>query len=421
MKLSTLDLKVLKTMTYPQPQAPKKSARRLKISKEEFLEIRERVRPYLEDYKKNPQQFGNVTTTQAPSNSDLRSESFNLDRGEGQLSLVSDRPLSPEEIEEKFKIDKNKWRLSAYWNKEKPGGGFFVSANIIQLKATPEDQLKALLKEFKFKYQPVTRVHINTQFTDPTCAVLSLQDIHVAKQTMDKLDTVENDVKATIEKLILRSYHSCFLDKIVFVLGGDLVNMDTFTGTTTAGTPVENNNDAMAAYRTAFELMFWSVNYLKQFCNELEVVYIPGNHSRLTEAHIAYSLSRVIDDPTIKWNIDYEERKVIEYGTNMICLEHGDFDTKKSFFVFATEYAQIWGRTTYRVVYTGHHHKEKKVEYTTVDEINGFTLKILPSLSKTDGYHHSNKWTGNKRGGVIELLSKESGPIGSWSHFFRAA
>lgn len=332
--------------------------------------------------------------------------------------IFAHEPLSAEEIERKFKIDIKKWRLIQYWNKEKEGGGYFVSANIARRKSDIKEKIDHLLHEAKLKYTPIKRTYLNPTFTDPTCAVLSLQDIHVSKKSIDNLDTIEADVKRVVETLTLRSYHSFCLDKIIFVLGGDLLNMDTYGGTTTEGTLVDNTEEAHIAFRRAFDLMFWCITYLKQFCNTLEVVYVPGNHSRLTESHIAYTLSKCIKDESIIWNIDYEERKVIQYGVNMLCFEHGDFDTKKSFFVFATEYAKIWGDTNFRTVYTGHFHKKKTIEYVTEDEISGFQLKILPSLSRTDRYHHSNKWK-NKRGGVIELHSMTDGLTGTFSDYFK--
>lgn len=93
----------------------------------------------------------------------------------------------------------------------------------------------------------------------------------------------------------------------------------------------------------------------------------------------------------------------------MLCFEHGDFNTNRSFFTFATEYAEIWGTTLNRIAYTGHFHKKKKTEYITEDEVSGFQLKILPSLSKSDMYHYSNKWTGNGRGAILELHSEKEG------------
>ena len=42
-----------------------------------------------------------------------------------------------------------------------------------------------------------------------------------------------------------------------------------------------------------------ALDQLKQFCDELQVVYIPGNHDRLSSFHLAHGLSKCFDDPNI--------------------------------------------------------------------------------------------------------------------------
>jgi hypothetical protein len=98
--------------------------------------------------------------------------------------------------------------------------------------------------------------------------------------------------------------------------------MDNFDGATTKGTPVDNEQRAYDAYNDAFNALYWSVNYIKQFCNELEVVYLPGNHDRLSSYHIAHALSKCFqEDRNIKFNVEYSERKVVVYGDNFFAFE----------------------------------------------------------------------------------------------------
>lgn len=372
----------------------------------------------LEEYKSIKNKVKKFDNNIEESVNKLNEFKEDIEKGVAEFKGISiSEPKSAEEIIRILKIDTTKWKLSSYWNKES-SKGWLISAQVTSIKSTPKVDIKNILDECKFKYTPITTTHINNKFSERTCVVLSLQDIHIGKEILDKTGTsIEDSVKNCISNLILRSYHSNQIDKIVFVLGGDLINMDTYLGTTTAGTLVQNSVPAYDAYKIAFELMFWSVNYLKQFCNNLEVVYIPGNHSRLSEAHIAYALSKSIVDPHITWNIEYAERKVITYGNSFLAFEHGDFDTRKSFFAFATEFPKQWGNSIYRTLYTGHYHKEKKIEYITTDEVNGFTIKILPSLSKVDQFHSSGKWTNNKRGGLVELHSFTNGPTGTLSYY----
>ena len=42
---------------------------------------------------------------------------------------------------------------------------------------------------------------------------------------------------------------------------------------------------------------------IKQYCDDLQVVYIPGNHDRLSSFHLTHALSRAIDDPNILWDV----------------------------------------------------------------------------------------------------------------------
>ena len=38
-------------------------------------------------------------------------------------------------------------------------------------------------------------------------------------------------------------------------------------------------------------------------------------------------------------------------------------------------------------------------------------------LTKVDKYHYQNKWTNNRRGGIIELHSKTKGVTGTFQYF----
>lgn len=382
-----------------QKNSNKRGARQAKMSIDSYVKRKQYLLSLKKDGLSNPDTVG------------ILESKYNLDEGKGKLmGSFTKEPMSPEEVEMLFKIDKSKWRLSTYWNKQQSNGNYLVSALISSVvKFSANDLIKQIISEASLSYKPSLKPHINQSFNDKTCAVFSMQDIHVGKLSTDGIDSVEQDVKNCVENLIRRAYQSHYIDQIIWVLGGDLINMDTYGGTTTNGTPVENNMSSYDAYKLAFDIQFWCINFLKEYCNKLHVVYIGGNHSRLSEAHIAYALSKIFKDDNIIWDIEYGERKVIKYGINMLAMEHGDFNTNRSFFAFATEYPEIWGSTKNRVAFTGHYHKKKKTEYITEDEINGFQLKILPSLSRTDNYHNSNKWTGNSRGAVVEIYSENEG------------
>ena len=80
-----------------------------------------------------------------------------------------------------------------------------------------------LLKGFKpKKYKEVKR--LQTPGKVKTAGVLSLQDIHFGKEGNE---TIDLDFEETIKDLIDRASGSHHLEKIYYVVGGDLINMDT--------------------------------------------------------------------------------------------------------------------------------------------------------------------------------------------------
>ena len=351
----------------------------------------------LKDYVKSQELLENSST----------SYEYNLEKGEAKMETISSsEPKSPEEIIDILNIDTTQWKLSSYWNKQM-GDHWRVSAMVTRLKDNEVDNVAELLKGFKpKKFKPVKR--IETPGKVKTAGVLSLQDIHFGKEGNE---TIDQDFEETIKDLVTRATSSHHLEKIYYVVGGDLINMDTWSGSTTSGTPLDNCMTATEAYMQAFNAIQWSINYIKQFCDTLQVVYIPGNHDRLSSFHLAHGLYKCFDDPNIEWDIVYLERKVFVYGDNFFAFEHGDVNTKNSLMLYSMEYPREWGKTLYRTLYTGHYHHKKKIEYITEHEKTGFMLKILPSLSRTDYYHYHNKFVGSRRSGVLSLHTPDKGEI----------
>ena len=331
----------------------------------------------------------------------------NLEKGEARLETISSsEPKSPEEIIDILNIDITQWKLSSYWNKQM-GDHWRVSAMVTRLKDNEIENVAELLRSFKPKpYKEVKR--IETPGKIKTAGVLSLQDIHFGKEGND---TIDKCFEETIKDLIQRASSSHHLEKLYYVVGGDVINMDTWSGSTTSGTPLDNCKTATEAYMQAFDALQWSINYLKQFCDELQIVYIPGNHDRLSSFHLAHALSKCFDNNKILWDVVYLERKVYVYENNFFAFEHGDVNTKNSLMLYSMEYPREWGKTFHRTLFTGHLHHKKKIEYITEHENTGFMLKILPSLSRTDYWHYHNKFVGSKRSGVLSLHSPNKGEI----------
>ena len=336
-------------------------------------------------------------------------ESVDLERGEGKISGTFDHePKSSEEIIKLLKIDTDKWKLSQYWNKQM-GDHWRVSALVSQVKNPEEKLFEELLVNWKPKTYKIPKANLNgIKNKNPLCGVMSLQDIHFGKQGNE---TIDKDFEDTVKNLIQRAVPVHYIETMYFVVGGDLINMDTFEGSTTGGTALDNCMTATEAYMQAFDAMHWAINYIKQHCKNLVIVYVPGNHDRLSSYHLVHALSKSITSEEITWDIKYEERKVQVWNNNFNAFEHGDKRSKNNPLIYASEYPKQWGNTINRTLFKGHIHTDRKVEYMTSNETAGFIEKTLPSLGKTDYYHYSNKFVGNRRSGKLEIQHPLMGNI----------
>lgn len=335
---------------------------------------------------------------------------YDLEKAQAKLEVTTNsQPKTPEEIINLLNIDTKVWKLSSYWSKQ-VGDKWKISAFVTKIKENDEH---ALFSDLLNNWKPrnyiidVFRKKVNNNL--PTvCGVMSLQDIHFGKEGNE---TIDQDFENAVNDLIQRASNSHHIDTLYFVIGGDLINMDSFNGATTSGTPVDNGMSATQAYTQAFDSMHWAVTNIANFCDNLVVVYIPGNHDRLSSFHLVHALSKSIKSDNITWDVDYAERKVHVWGNNFNAFEHGDVRSKSTPLVYATEFALQWGNSKFRTLFTGHYHQNKKVEYITKSEEIGFVHKTLPSLCKTDYYHYHNKYVGNRRSAILELQSWDKGTV----------
>ena len=399
--MNNIKQKVLDSLKWK--KHPSYCAEKLNITEKQYKKVKRELLAERKNKKKK-----SIFFSKAADNAQI-AEAIDLENGTGKLSGTFDHePKSAEEIIILLKIDTDKWKLSQYWNKQM-GDHWRVSALVSQIKNPEEKLFEDLLKNWSPKKYKISNIPYKNKFTDdPHCAVISLQDIHFGKEGND---TIDKDFEDTVINLVSRANAIHHIETMYFVVGGDLINMDTFQGTTTSGTPLDNCMSATEAYVQAFDAMHRAVTYIKAHCDNLVVVYVPGNHDRLSSFHLAHALSRSIECDKIIWDVKYEERKVHVWHNNFNAFEHGDKRSKNNPLIYASEYPKAWGDTTNRTLFKGHIHTDRKVEYMTSNETAGFIEKTLPSLGKTDYYHYSNKYVGNRRSGKLEIQHPTMGNI----------
>ena len=187
---------------------------KLGITESKYLEIKQDLKSERRKDKQKRRFFFN-----ASKNAEI-AEAIDLEKGEGKISgTFAHEPKSPEEIISLLNIDTTIWKLSQYWNKQM-GDHWRVSALVSRVKETTASNLEELLKDWKPKTYKIPKVDISKINNGPkVCGVMSLQDIHFGKEGNE---TIDKDFEDTVINLLQRAAPAHYIEKLYFVVGGDL-------------------------------------------------------------------------------------------------------------------------------------------------------------------------------------------------------
>ena len=244
---------------------------------------------------------------------------------------------------------------------------------------------------------------------------ISAFDLHIGKIGIkgDKysMKIAEKRLLSAIEHLLYRSkgYH---IDKILFIVGHDLLNSDKDwpIPATTRGTPQFNSDYHIDMYRCARKLMIKAIDILSEVA-DLHVMVIPGNHDRESVMHIGDTLELYYENnQNVKVDNSDCLMKAIPYGNNLIISDHGDGPKTNDLpGIIAQRFKNLWSNTVYVEVHRGHYHTNKATKLQAIEELNGITVRNLSSMSATDYWHDSKGFIGNIKKAQAFIYNRENG------------
>jgi hypothetical protein len=235
-------------------------------------------------------------------------------------------------------------------------------------------------------------------------AVFSPADVHLYKRTIEGrgIDHARAELIETTERLIARVQNHGVPEKTVLVLGNDWFHVDNIMGGTTRGTPQDVCGDVRGLIPAAYDIAAEIIDRLRVL-GLVDVHVVPSNHGEWSDHHLRQGLAfgyREHDDVRIA---DIADRQFIEYGRNLVGLEHGDGPKHTDLpIIMAKEKPEAWGRTRYRYWLTAHLHH-------LVEKDLGVTVMQAPSLSGKDRWHDKKGYVTSDRGNVCYLFDREQG------------
>lgn len=285
-----------------------------------------------------------------------------------------------------------------------------------------ELQKEFLLKEL-YQKSPKSNISYGKKNTDSNKYLLELAlfDVHFGKLSHREEVGEDYDIYIATERWhnavnsLLSRVNLKDIEKILLPVGNDLINIDNFRNQTTAGTPQDVDSRFHKIVRTVRDVLITTINKLKEIA-PVDVVCVSGNHDQQT----AFLLVDIIDayyhnDNNVSVFNQPTLRKYYQYGNTSIMFTHGDKERFNDLgMIFAAENPKLWANTKQRYIQIGHLHHNKKQTFV-VQEYQGFTIQIIPSLSTNDAWHAGKGFNSLKQAKAF-LYNKKEGLVGEFSY-----
>lgn len=231
--------------------------------------------------------------------------------------------------------------------------------------------------------QKVTPVHIekiNSDLPHSKLLEVSLFDMHFGISSLEYYKEHLNDIATKIQS---RQW-----DKVLFVIGQDLLHNDNFKGSTANGTPIDKV-DMVKAFDEALQFYVTLISEALKYANNVDCIYVKGNH----DESFSYGLFRTLQAtfPQANFEGSLKQRKGFTWESVFIGLSHGDKGANRLIENFMTEYGKLIANAEIKEIHTGHLHTE-----ISKDKF-GITQRTLATANKTDSWHEDNGFVGSMK------------------------
>lgn len=286
------------------------------------------------------------------------------------------------------------------------------------------DEIREELVEDMTKHAPKYPVIQRKKITDGHLLIVDPADIHIGKLALIEETGESYNLEIARKRVldgvngIVEKAHGFPIEKILLVIGNDVLHRDNPFNTTTAGTRQDVDGMWWQAFQVAKQMYVQIIENLVTVA-DVDVVFCPSNHDYASGYMLADSLSSWFHaSKNVKFNCDIIHRKYIQYGLNMLCFDHGDGakerDAKD---LMADEQPKMWGATKYRYNYRHHVHHKRKLNWVSGEDYIGVTVEYLRSPTGIDPWHKKQGFIAPK---AVEgfLHHPKYGQVSRLTHYF---
>jgi hypothetical protein len=300
-----------------------------------------------------------------------------------------------------------------YWYK---GEHFSIHAR--QRKLDIRDILREILDEVK-EYAPAYPTIPYPDYPDAHLLVIDPADVHIGKlckaiETGDEYnaDMAVSRIRAGVEGILLKA-QGFNVERILLIIGNDILHVDTPKNTTTAGTFQDSHIMWYEAFGMAKKVYIEVIERLMQVA-PVHVQYDPSNHDYTNGFLLADTLASWFHRAeAVTFNVSPAHRKYYTYGKNLIGTTHGDGAREADLpLLMAHEAAEHWAACKHRYFYCHHLHRKSSKDYMSV------CVEVLRSPSGTDSWHMKSGYAHSPKAVEGFIHHPEYGQIARLTNIF---
>jgi len=359
-------------------------------------------------YFKNKSISSSITDTEKAKSAYKSEQSINKDgtyTSNKLISITQDELKNPVSLLEAHGFDIKDWELVSarnnIWNVYSKQDGIqelYSSKIVVKPKeqTIDYDRINEWFNKLDRTYSLPALKTSDGYLNGNKCLLIDIADLHLNLQAT--MFSTGNEYNCEIaEKLffyviedILSRVEKYNFNKIIFCIGGDMLNGDSISGSTTKGTPQDSDLLYFDATEKLYAMTIKAIDILKQKA-PVDVIYISGNHDQLS----SYKLAKFIEawyrnDKNVIVDYSPLPRKYIKFGRTLFAFAH-DGNIKTLPRLIADEAREYWSDIDTTEVFLQHLHTEQVL----TEEYN-MRIQRLPTISAKSDWT-VNKGFGSKR------------------------
>lgn len=300
-----------------------------------------------------------------------------------------------------------------YWDKTKE-----YSVKIRPEVVTIQNLGEEIIEEMK-EHVPIYPSIRREPVTDPHLLIVDPADVHIGKLASAFETGEDYNSEIAVQRVrdgvkgILDKSSGFNIDKIVLVIGNDILHIDTPKRQTTSGTPQDTDGMWYENFLKAKQIYVEVIEKLLSVA-DVHVMFNPSNHDYTNGFFLADVIKTwFLKSDNVTFDTSIAHRKYYMYGNNLIGTTHGDGAKMADLgSLMSVEAKDYWSQSKHRYIYTHHlHHKIAK------DFIN-VTVEALRSPSAADSWHHRNGYQHAPKAVEGFIHHPEHGQIARLTHIF---